>query len=168
MNHQLKNDTENIKDGGSFTNPLGVAKNAFISAVDIGAFAAQCILEGPEKHGGKNYSVTGPVSMTMHDVAALLTKMLGKTVEYVPQDMEQFESDFGNLRADFIGFLNGYEHAPPDFETVMGRPPMTYESYLTTTHCDGRSGLEELFSDAGSLKVHAQEARKKSVSERRG
>ena len=35
----------------------------------------------------------------MHEVAADLGEVMGKKVEYLPQDMGQFEKDFGPARA---------------------------------------------------------------------
>ena len=34
------------------------------------------------------------------------TKAIGKKVQYRPQDMKQFEADFGATRAEFFEYLN--------------------------------------------------------------
>ena len=48
MNHLLKTDLENIDKEGWFANPLGSAKNSFVSTRDIAEAAAVCIAEGPK------------------------------------------------------------------------------------------------------------------------
>merc|ERR1712137_1448332 len=116
MNHLLKTDTENIDKEGWFTNPLGDTRNSFVCTNDLGEIAAQCILEGPEKHANKFYDITGPEPQSMYEIADDLGKALGKRLEYRPQDMVQFEKDFGPVRAAFFEYLrNGfYTRCSPD------------------------------------------------------
>ena len=58
-----------------------------------------CPASGPERHANKFYDITGPQPQSMHEVAADLGEVMGKKVEYLPQDMAQFEKDFGPTRA---------------------------------------------------------------------
>jgi len=147
MNHLLKTDTETIDKEGYFSNPLGSARNSFVCTNDIGEAAAQCIIEGPEKHANKFYDITGPEPQSMFDIADDLGNALGKKVEYRPQSMEQFEKDFGPTRAAFFEYLcNGfYTRCSPDFYNIMGRRPTTYAEYLSTKGASGETGLEELY-----------------------
>jgi len=97
MNHLLKNELENIKNG-FFQSPLGSCKNSFVSACDQGEAAAICLLEGPEKHADKYYDITGPQAHSMYEVAAILSEVSGQKIEYRAQDIDQFEKDFGATR----------------------------------------------------------------------
>lgn len=147
MNHLLKTDAENIDKEGWFGNPLGTSRNSFVCTNDIGEVAAQCILEGPEKHANKFYDITGPEPQSMFEIAADLGNAMGKEVEYRPQSMDEFEKDFGPTRAAFFEYLcNGfYSRCSPDFYNIMGRRPTTYAEYLATKGAAGETGLEELY-----------------------
>jgi len=152
MNHLLKNELENIKNG-FFASPLGDCKNSFVSCNDMGEAAATCILEGPERHQNKFYDITGATSQSMHEIAADLSEQLGTKVEYRPQDIEQFEKDFGPARAEFFEYLrNGfYTRCSPDFYNLTGHRPLSYKQYLTQKGAAGDTGFEELFSSQGSI-----------------
>lgn len=152
MNHLLKNEIENIKNG-FFKSPLGSCKNSFVSACDQGEAAAVCLLEGPEKHANKFYDITGPEPQSMYDVAETLGEVLGQKIEYMPQDIDQFEKDFGPTRRAFFEYLrNGfYTRCSPDFYNLIGRRPTTYKEYLTQPGPHGGTGVEELFSVAGAI-----------------
>jgi len=147
MNHLLKTETETIEKEGWFTNPLGDTRNSFVCTNDLGEIAAQCILEGPKKHADKFYDITGPEPQSMYEIAEDLGKVLGKKLEYRPQDMVQFEKDFGPARAEFFEYLcNGfYTRCSPDFYNVMGKRPTRYSEYLVTKGAAGETGLEELY-----------------------
>lgn len=159
MNHLLKNEQDHIKDEGYFASPLGNTRNSFVCTNDMGEMAAKCFLEGPERHADKFYDVTGPAPQSMYEVAATLSKVIGKPVEYRPQDIEQFEKDFGKVRRDFFEYLrNGfYTRCSPDFYNVMGKKPTSYEQYLTQTGPFGETGVEELFSKAGAIFTKGQD-----------
>jgi hypothetical protein len=166
MNHLLKNELDSIRANGTFASPLGECKNSFVSCNDMGEAAVTCLAQGAERHGNKFYDVCGATSQSMADVAATLTKALGtdlakevvpdvagKTVTYVPQDLTQFEKDFGATRAEFFEYLqNGfYSRCSPDFYNITGKRPLTYYEYLTTKGAAGDTGLAELFSAQGAL-----------------
>ena len=166
MNHLLKNELESIKTKGMFTSPLGDCKNSFVACNDMAEAAVRCFVEGPERHGDKFYDICGAQSTSMAEVAEILTKALatdeaknvcpeahGKRITYVPQDIEQFEQDFGSTRAEFFEYLrNGfYSRCSPDFYNITGKRPMTYFEYLTTKGAAGDTGLTELFSSQGAL-----------------
>merc|ERR1719198_1483953 len=147
MNHLLKTDTENIEKEGWFSNPLGKTRNSFVCTNDIGEVAAKCIEEGPAKHADKFYDITGPEPQSMFEIAEDLGAALGKKVEYRPQDMVQFEKDFGATRAAFFEYLcNGfYTRCSPDFYNLVGRRPTTYAEYLAQKGAAGETGLDELY-----------------------
>eukprot|EP00928_Gymnodinium_smaydae_P088106 TRINITY_DN7224_c0_g1_i2.p1 TRINITY_DN7224_c0_g1~~TRINITY_DN7224_c0_g1_i2.p1 ORF type:complete len:346 (-),score=66.52 TRINITY_DN7224_c0_g1_i2:218-1207(-) len=146
MNHLLKTDVESIDKEGWFSNPLGDTRNSFVCTNDIAEAAAVCFMEGPERHANKFYDLTGPEPQSMHEIAADLGKVMGKTIEYRPQNMKQFEADFGATRAAFFEYLcNGfYTRVSPDFYNITGRKPTSYLEYLTTKGAAGETGLEEL------------------------
>jgi uncharacterized protein YbjT (DUF2867 family) len=70
-----------IKDQGAFYLPLGDARQSLVDVRDIAAVAVE-VLNGPG-HEGKTYELTGPESLTYHEVADQLSAALGKPVRYV-------------------------------------------------------------------------------------
>jgi len=151
MNHLLKNEVENISNG-FFASPIGNCKNSFVSAIDQGEIAALCLIEGPEKHANKAYDICGPEPQSMYEVARDLGEVMGKEIEYRPNDIDQFRADFGPARAEFFEYLrNGFfTRCSPDFYNLTGRKPTSYKEYLTEKGPMGVTGLEELFSATGS------------------
>lgn len=147
MNHLLKTETENIDKHGFFSNPLGDSRNSLVCTNDIGEAAAVCLTQGPARHANKFYDLTGPEPQTMQEIAADLSKALGKTVQYRPQSFPQFEKDFGPTRAAFFEYLcNGfYTRCSPDFYNITGKKPTSYAEYLAIKGAAGDTGLEELY-----------------------
>lgn len=89
----------------------------------------------------------------MGQIAAILSEVTGKTIEYRAQDIVQFEKDFGPTRTAFFEYLrNGfYTRCSPDFYNLTGKKPTSYKEYLTTAGPFGETGVQELFSSAGSI-----------------
>ncbi len=160
MNHLLKTDCETIDSEGWFSNPLGSARNSFVATRDIAEAAAVVLTEGPEKHGDKFYDITGPQPQNMFEIAADLGQAMGKELEYRPQNMTDFENDFGATRAEFFEYLvNGfYTRCSPDFYNLTGHKPTSYLDYLTTEGASGETGLEELWQ--GNLWKKGEDAMK--------
>ncbi len=160
MNHLLKTDSDNILNEGWFTNPLGTARNSFVSTRDIAEAAAVILAEGPDRHANKFYDITGPEPQTMAEIAADLGRAMDKTLEYRAQSMVDFENDFGSTRAEFFEYLvNGfYCRCSPDFYNITGHKPTSYYDYLTTAGASGETGLEELWQ--GNLWKKGEDAMK--------
>ena len=56
------------------------------------------ILEDPASHRGKIYPLFGPVEFTYREIAQVLSRVLGKDVEYKQVDFEDDATDDGRLR----------------------------------------------------------------------
>ena len=81
---------DSIRKEGAFytaTGPRGAG--AHIDARDIGVVAAR-VLTG-RGHEGKAYELTGPEALTTAQVAAHLSKALGREIRYVPITPEQYK-----------------------------------------------------------------------------
>lgn len=160
MNHLLKTDCDTIASEGWFSNPLGHIRNSFVATRDIAAAAAVVLTEGPDRHANKFYDLTGPAPQSMAEIATDLSRAMGKTIEYRPQSMVDFEADFGATRAEFFEYLvNGfYTRCSPDFYNLTGRKPTSYYDYLTTSGASGETGLDELWQ--GNLWKKGEDAMK--------
>jgi uncharacterized protein YbjT (DUF2867 family) len=75
---------------GTLYVPAGEGKASFVDVRDIAAVAASCLTE--KGHEGKIYEVTGPVSIGYSDIAATLSQVLGRTINYVDIPVEAAKS----------------------------------------------------------------------------
>jgi NAD(P)H dehydrogenase (quinone) len=126
--------------------PFGAGKHAPIAAEDQGRVIAG-ILEEPALHAGKIYPLFGPVEVTYQQTAQMLSRVLGKRVEYKQVDFEVFRQNmeaggkasavgnsflFQHLREVAIDHQNGIFAGTNDLvEKIGGRPPMTLEEFIT-------------------------------------
>ncbi len=69
--------------------PFGTGKHAPIAAEDQGRVIAG-ILEDPAPHKGAIYPLFGPVEYTYEETAQLLSRVLGKDVQYKQVDFEEY------------------------------------------------------------------------------
>jgi len=125
---------------------FGTGKHAPIAAEDQARVIAG-ILEDPRAHHGKVYPLFGPVEYTYRETAQVLSRVLGKSVEYKQVDFEEFQTTlqargkasakgndflFQHLREVAIDHQNGIFEGTNDLvEKLGGRPPMTLEAFIT-------------------------------------
>jgi len=130
---------------------FGTGKHAPIAAEDQARVIAG-ILEDPATHNGKVYPLFGPVEYTYRETAQVLSRVLGKSVEYKQVDFEEFKTTlqaggkasakgrardgndflFQHLREVAIDHQNGIFAGTNDLvEKLGGRPPMTLEEFIT-------------------------------------
>ena len=129
--------------------PFGTGKHAPIAAEDQ-ARVIVGILKDPMTHHGKIYPLFGPVEFTYRETAEVLSRVLGKSVEYKQVDFEEFKTTlqaggkasakgrdgndflFQHLREVAIDHQNGIFEGTNDLvEKLGGRPPMTLEAFIT-------------------------------------
>jgi len=129
--------------------PFGTGKHAPIAAEDQ-ARVIVGILNDPATHNGKVYPLFGPVAFTYRETAQVLSRVLGKSVEYKQVDFEEFKTTlqaggkasakgrdgndflFQHLREVAIDHQNGIFEGTNDLvEKLGGRPPMTLEAFIT-------------------------------------
>lgn len=61
--------------------PASHGRVAFVDVRDVADVAAM-ILEKPDLHRGKAYTLTGPAAVSFEEVATLLTEVLGRSIQY--------------------------------------------------------------------------------------
>lgn len=79
----LLNEAGDIAATGTFSLNMATARLGMIDARDIAACAARVLLDGPDRHHGQTYTLTGPRSLTFDEVADELTRTLGSSVKYL-------------------------------------------------------------------------------------
>ncbi len=114
------------------------AKMGIIDFRDIADVAAKVLTEAG--HEGKTYGLTGPASISYHDVAAGLSKALGKDVKYVDVPLEAAREAMVGMglperMADAMteynkAFSEGFaDFTTNDVKEITGHPARSYETF---------------------------------------
>lgn len=73
---------------GVIRGPAGDGRVAAVAQDDI-AEVATLVLTDPGAHAGQTYDLTGPEALSLHEVAAVLSKGTGRTVTYRPETVAE-------------------------------------------------------------------------------
>ncbi len=130
--------TESIGTQGAIYLPLAESRMGLIDTRDIAEFAALVLTT--TGHEGKSYTLTGPASITMHEVATALGNAIGKQVRYEPvtleaarQSMVQTGMDEWtvNLLCDYYAAYstNWGDLVTDDFQRVVGKAPRSIAGF---------------------------------------
>ena len=76
--------------------PFENGRHAPIAADDQGRVIAH-ILANPKGHGGKIYTLHGPVEMNHSEIAAEMSEVLGAKIEYAPTSIDDFKQKMEQL-----------------------------------------------------------------------
>jgi uncharacterized protein YbjT (DUF2867 family) len=135
-----------IKTQGAFYVPAGDAKASFVDVRDIAAVAVQALSgnrsskNGESKHMGKAYDITGGEAISYGQAAEILSKEIGKKVNYVNISDEDARKGMKDMGADEwtinsmielfgitrAGYLSEISHT---IEQVTGNRPITFSQF---------------------------------------
>ncbi len=121
-----------IKADGNIHQPTGTGTWAAIDPADIAAVAVRALTSAG--HEGKEYTLTGSEALDGAGYAAILTRVLGKTVTFVDVPPDAAKSAMlGDALLDLLAAMKaGYTGAVTDtVQQVLGRPANTFESWAT-------------------------------------
>lgn len=130
-----------IATEGKMYLPYGHGRHAPIAGEDI-ARVAVGILTNPAKYRARAYVPTGPVSLSMTEQASVLSRALGRPVEYVDipvdhwrQVLSQLDSMSPYLVEHLSAVAVSYQHGEFDaltdvVETIGGAPPQSLEVFV--------------------------------------
>jgi NAD(P)H dehydrogenase (quinone) len=77
-----------VGEDGVIRGPAGRGRVAAVAQDDIADVAA-AVLRRPEPHVGRIYELTGPAALTLDEVAATLTRHLGRPVRFADESLEE-------------------------------------------------------------------------------
>jgi uncharacterized protein YbjT (DUF2867 family) len=129
-----------IKAEGKFYFPFGENGAAVLTdSRDAGYFAAH-VMATPG-HENRSYDVTSPDKLSFRAVGEVFTRVLGRKVEYVPQDPAAFKAFLSRFNPSkwhvdavcdiFAEIAAGYAVECTDtFRQVTGRAPVTLEGFI--------------------------------------
>ena len=128
-----------IATTSSFGSSAGLGRSGLVDARDVAAVAAETITS-PAAHAGKTYWLTGPELVSNYDVAAVLSKLLGRTITYreltfdenkdamiragVPEQIAEMNAQAFSLTAD-----GDAEWVTQDVPSLLGRPARSFEQF---------------------------------------
>ena len=88
METSLLSQAEGIKQTGALFGSAGSGRIGLVAADDVARAAAVVLTERDQS--GVNYELTGPSAMTMSDVAATMSGVLGRPISYNDMPEEEF------------------------------------------------------------------------------
>jgi uncharacterized protein YbjT (DUF2867 family) len=124
-----------------FGSAAGNGRAGMVDARDVAAVAA-AIAAAPAPHAGKTYWLTGPELISNYNVAAVLTRLLGRTITYtelsldenrdamiragVPAPVAEMNAQAFSLTAD-----GDAEWVTDDVAAILGRPARAFQQFAT-------------------------------------
>ena len=146
---------QTITAEGKMYLPFGEGRHAPVGAEDI-ARVAVGILENPEPHVGQHYFITGPKNMKIAEMAGVLSRELGKPIEYVNLPIEQWRKILVE-KAGFPEFLATHlaavaqDHQDGIFSGVTdvvkkigGQAPQSLEDFVRAHKAEFTGGTKVL------------------------
>ena len=128
-----------IAQTSSFGSAAGKGRTGMVDARDVAAAAAQ-IASSPAEHAGQTYWLSGPEPISNYDVAAVLSKLLSRTITYreitfeenrdamiragVPAPIAEMNAQAFSLTAE-----GDAEWITEDVPALLGRPGRTFEQF---------------------------------------
>ena len=123
----------------SFGSAAGKGRAGLVDARDVAAVAAR-VAAAPAAHAGKTYWLTGPELVSNYDVAAVLSRLLGRTIDYRELTVEENKdamiragvpAPIAEMNAQAFGLTAGgdAEWVTEDVPAILGRPARSLEQF---------------------------------------
>lgn len=123
--------------------PAGNGKTAFTVRADMALASANLLLQSG--HEGKSYEFGAPAAYSYAEVAAMISRISGRSVAYRPLSVEEFRSMMtaAGVPAMYIGIIAGFSQAieqgefastNSDLERFLGRPATALEDFLKSIY----------------------------------
>src|SRR6267143_2700286 len=130
-----------IAETSRFGTATGDGRIGHVDTRDVAAVAAE-IAASPTAHAGKTYWPTGPEVLAAKEVAAVFSRVLGRTITFHPitvAEQKQAMLDVGlseNVAEDnasAVGLMakGDCDYVTSDVATILGRPPSTFAQFAT-------------------------------------
>ena len=127
--------------------PSGDVTEPFVDADDIADVVVACLADA-ERHRGRTYELTGPQSLSFHEVARILTDSTGREIRYLPMTVGDYVAAaceagipveqahaFAHLFHEITDGRN--VHLTGDVISVLGRQPRSFADYAMVTAATG-------------------------------
>ncbi|WP_407319993.1 SDR family oxidoreductase [Isoptericola halotolerans] len=131
-----------VGDDDVIRGPAGDGRVASVAHDDVADVATAVLLdEDPRRHDGVTYDVTGPIALSLTEVAALLTLATGRQITYHPESVEEAFASRAGLGAsdvELTGWVSSYTaiaagelaHVSHDVSRLVGRPARSFDQWI--------------------------------------
>ena len=131
-------------DSGVIRGPAGDGRVAAVARADVADVAA-AILRDPAPHASVTYELTGPEALTLDEVAARASAVLGRTLRYAPETVDEAyasRAHYGAEQWQLDAWVSTYtaiaggetDRVSDHVERVSGHRARTIEEALSS-HC---------------------------------
>jgi uncharacterized protein YbjT (DUF2867 family) len=141
METSLFSQAEAVKQAGALFGSSGDGRVGLIAADDVARAAAVVLTERDES--GVNYELTGPAALTMSEIAAIMSDVLGRTITYQDMSEDEFRTlliEEGGMPAEVVDIqvivhFAAWKRGDADLVTdtyrdLTGHPPMTLAEWV--------------------------------------
>lgn len=122
--------------------PAGNGRSAFVDVADVAAVAAKTLLE--PGHSQRGYTLTGPEALSFHQIAQILSDVLGRPIRYRPPGVLRFIRDQHSEGVPLgmalvmtalytVQRLGRADGLTDDVLRLLGRPPSDFRGYAERT-----------------------------------
>jgi len=127
-----------IVEGDAFSLPAGNGRVSYVDARDVAACAVEALLG--EGHEDKAYDITGPEAVTHEQIAALLSRVTGRTIRYRDEPgsdarlrMERVGAakEIAEALEEFWASVEAgeFDRVTPVVRQLTGRAPIGFERF---------------------------------------
>jgi uncharacterized protein YbjT (DUF2867 family) len=139
FNQLLLSSARRIKGDGQIVMPAGNGTVAATDVRDVGEVIV-LVLTQPG-HENKSYDLTGPELLTMSEIAAKFSKVLGREVRYIDQPIDEFAAVLRSIGVkewrvsavckEFQAIAGGaIDHTTNKIAELLGHPPISIEQFI--------------------------------------
>jgi uncharacterized protein YbjT (DUF2867 family) len=129
---------QNIRDQNAFFLPLSDAKISFVDIRDVASVAVESLVS--EGHDGSVYTITGPDTLSCHEVAQILSGVTGRKITYVSISEEEIHQRLKaiGMPSDVVDYLvysykftreGNFSMVTNIIEQVTGKRPISFKQF---------------------------------------
>jgi uncharacterized protein YbjT (DUF2867 family) len=129
---------QNIRDQNAFFLPLSDAKISFVDIRDVASVAVESLVS--EGHDRSVYTITGPDTLSCHEVAQILSGVTGRKITYVSISEEETRQRLKSIGmpSDVVDYLvysykftreGNFSIVTNIIEQVAGKRPISFKQF---------------------------------------
>jgi NAD(P)H dehydrogenase (quinone) len=137
---------DKVLQTGMIYHPAGEGKAAYVLRSEMAELAANILTS--EGHEGKSYRITGDTAYSFSDIAKIISKASGQTVNYIAPAADDYKKTMKGyglpeelitvVTAFAVATANGeFDSTDKTVETLLGRKPKSVETFLTEYYSKG-------------------------------
>jgi uncharacterized protein YbjT (DUF2867 family) len=131
---------QSIRQQDIFVEPVGDEQTSFVDARDVAAVAAAALTKAG--HARQAYTLTGEQAYSRNEIAAVISQVTGRTVQYQPLSDDEFRTLVKPLgwTDEFINMMLGFYHThirsgysarvTDTVKRLLGRSPVTLAQFV--------------------------------------